>query len=159
MRSDRRPAPPGAATDAGAYDWSRFGRHRLRTPAAIVIDTPLALAGQAWTATMWPDARLPGGWGRLVWELDPQAARGWLLPEALAMGDIIEFGVNSPSRSLRWYGIVDSYDVDAWLTLQGPYPHPATAHHDAERLLAPLRYSNPLRPPTDRICSRSPRRR
>jgi hypothetical protein len=39
---------------------------------------------------------------------------------------------------------MDSYEVDRWATLQGPYPQPADAHDAAQQLLALERYVTPL---------------
>jgi hypothetical protein len=35
---------PAAQFDVGFHDWSRFGRHRLRAPASVVIDVPIPRA-------------------------------------------------------------------------------------------------------------------
>ncbi|MFZ6003038.1 MAG: hypothetical protein ACOYXM_03825 [Actinomycetota bacterium] len=139
--TDPSPRPP--ADDGGpttGYDWTRFGRHRLRTPAAVVIDHPLDPAG--WAATVWADPTEPGGWTRLSWE-PTHTVGGWALPPRLALGDLVEFGTHTRPEA-RWYGIVDSYEPDGWLTLQGPYPLPDAAAQDATRLLAAERYLPPL---------------
>ena len=126
-----------------AYDWNRRGRHRLRTPAAVVIDLPVPTAVDAhvWVATIWPDAQA-GGWARALWE--PESRRGWHLPMELAAGDVIEFGADTPARPVRWFGIMDSYEPDRWATIQGPYPTPTDAWNDAQRLLALERFLPPL---------------
>ncbi len=159
------------ATSASSYDWVRFGRHRFRTPGAVVVDSPLPLAGAGWMATVWPDAAVPGGWARMLWQPDPACGRGWLIPDRLALGDVLEFGAHRPGgdahspagADARWYGILDSYEVAAWLTAQGPYPDPAAAFAEAERLLAGERYLPPLdtqqRHGSTRPCARHPRRR
>jgi len=156
------PAVVDSAMSASSYDWARFGRHRFRTPGAVVVDSPLPPAGAGWMATVWPDQLAPGGWGRMPWQPDPTYGRGWLIPERLALGDVLEFGAHGPADD-RWYGILDSYEVAAWLTVQGPYPEPAAALAEAERLLASERYlpaldTQPRREPT-RPCARQPRRR
>jgi hypothetical protein len=114
-------------------------------------------------ATVWPDARVAGGWGRMLWLPDPAYGRGWLIPDRLALGDVLEFGAASPGGDSCWYGILDSYEVAAWLTVQGPYPDPAAAFGEADRLLAGERYLPPLNtsPPSAsiRLCARHPRRR
>jgi hypothetical protein len=45
---------------------------------------------------------------------------------------------------------VDSYQVDRWATVQGPYEHPTRAFDEAQRLLALERFVEPLSadPPT-----------
>ncbi len=147
MRRHHEPAPdppPRPPVDTGGpsagYDWARFGRHRLRAPAAVIIDHPLDPAG--WAATVWADPTQPGGWTRLCWEQAPTAG-GWALPARLALGDVVEFGTHARPGA-RWYGIVDAYEPGGWLTLQGPYPHPDAAARDAARLLAAERYLPPL---------------
>ena len=92
--------------------------------------------------------------------------RGWLLPDRLTCGDVLEFGAHDSARSeaatsRRWWGIVDAY-LDGWrLTIQGPYAAPGDAHADAERLLALDRYQPPKttdEPSRPATCTR-PRRR
>lgn len=144
----RRPNrdPLSADPPVPAYDWGRFGRHRLRAPNATIIDLPVPIRGDAtvWVATTWPDPARPEGWARQVWTLDPVTRRGWQLPYELAAGDVIEFGADTPAGPVRWYGIMDSYEVDRWATVQGPYPHPAPAYDEAQRLLALERYVEAL---------------
>ncbi|MGH9228315.1 MAG: hypothetical protein ACRD07_06195 [Acidimicrobiales bacterium] len=70
------------------------------------------------------------------WDVDPRTGRGWVLPQRLAAGDVVEFGADGPAGPLCWYGVLDSYEYDRWLTVQGPYPSPAAAYDDAQRLLA-----------------------
>jgi hypothetical protein len=139
--TDPLPRPPvdQPGPDAG-YDWARFGRHRLRTPAAVIIDHPLDPAG--WVATVWADPSEPSGWTQLCWEHTPVAG-GWALPTRLALGDIVEFGTHARPDA-RWYGIVDAYEPGGWLTIQGPYSRPDAAAGDAARLLAAERYLPPL---------------
>lgn len=78
--------------------------------------------------------------GTGVWQPDPGTGRGWWLPDQLAAGDVIEFGADDHTGPVRWYGIMDSYEVDTWATVPGPHPHPAAAHDDAQRLLALERF-------------------
>lgn len=157
------PAVPDPALGASSYDWARFGRHRLRTPGAVVVDSPLLSAEPGWMATVWPDRLVRGGWGRMLWQRDPAYGRGWVIPDRLALGDVLEFGADGPSGGVRWYGILDSYEVAAWLTVQGPYPDPTAALAEADRLLAGERYLPPLdtdpRRASTRPCARHPRRR
>ena len=140
------PQPPSRRTEIAAsivYDWTRFGRHRLRAPAGLVIDSPVGVAAAGWLGTLWLSEN-DRGWSRMLWTPD-DAGGGWLVPGRLAGGDVLEFGNDTADRPVRWYGIVDSYDAVEWLILQGPYAHPADAHNDAQRLLAQLRYQMPLR--------------
>ena len=145
-----------------SYDWNRRGRHRLRAPAAVVIDLPVPAASDAhlWVATIWPDDRA-GGWARTLWEPDP-SRQGWRLPMELAAGDVIEFGADTPARPVRWFGIMDSYEPDRWATIQGPYPTPTDAWHDAQRLLALERFLPALpaeAPEASTPCDRTSRQR
>lgn len=140
----RRPEPTGPPPPH--YDFTRLGRHRLRAPNGAVIDLPVPVlpGARVWVATIWPDPQAPGGWGRHVWALDPVTGRGWQLPHQLAAGDVLEFGADAPVGPVRWYGIMDSYEVDRWATVQGPYEHPAAAYTEAQRLLALERFVEPL---------------
>lgn len=157
----RRLEPTGR-TPPPRYDFTRFGRHRLRAPNGAIIDLPVAVVpgAQVWVATIWPDPNAPGGWGRQLWSLDPLTGRGWQLPHQLAAGDIVEFGADTPAQPHRWYGIMDSYIVDEWATIQGPYEHPDVAIDHAQRLLALERFVEPLstEPPQPAMAS-SPARR
>lgn len=139
--SEARPQP-------GGYDWSRFGRHRLRAPASVVIEVPVPAdaSAQVWVASLWADPRAPGGWARMLWDVDPRTGRGWVLPQRLAAGDVLEFGADAPAGPPRWYGVLDSYEFDRWVTVQGPYPNPAAAYDDAQRLLALDRFLPALEP-------------
>lgn len=80
----------------------------------------------------------------MLWHPD-RGHGGWTIPARLAGGDVLEFGADHDGRPVRWYGIVDSYDAAEWLTVQGPYPDPAVAHHHAEGILARLRFAPPIR--------------
>jgi hypothetical protein len=150
----RCPPPPG-------YDWTRFGRHVFRVAGNTVIDfpVPIVAGSAAWIAQVWPDARHNRGWAGWAWQPDPVQGRGWLLPERLSYGDVIEFGVDRqtgrlrPTESARWWGIVTSYDGERLLTIQGPYPSPSDAHLNAEQILGADRYEAPGPPPD---CGRSP---
>lgn len=147
-----------ASTPHGGYEWSRFGRHRLRASAGVLIDSPLGPAGHGWLGTLWL-AGEPLAWARMLWT--PHAdLGGWTIPARLAGGDVIEFGADRAGQVVRWYGIVDSYDAVEWLTLQGPYPDPCAAHQHAVQLLAQDRYEPPLRARsvrTSQRCRRVPR--
>lgn len=138
------------------YDWGQFGRHRLRAPSAMIVDLPIPVASGAhvWVGTLWPDERVAGGWGRAVWDVDPVRG-GWCLPGHLAAGDVLEFGADTLGCPVRWFGIMDSYEPDRWVTVQGPYASPAVAWVEAQRLLAferflPALSSEPVAARTDR---------
>lgn len=152
---NRRPEATGQPPPAQHYDFSRLGRHRLRAPNGAVIDLPVPIVpgARVWVATIWPDPNAPGGWARQVWALDTATGRGWQLPLQLAAGDVLEFGADTPAAPVRWYGIMDSYAVNEWATMQGPYEHPAAAHEQAQRLLALERFVEPLsaEPPTPAV--------
>lgn len=148
---------PEHATSPRPYDWSRFGCHRLRAPAATLVDSPLGYDEHGWLATIWPAPASALGWTRLVWSAD-SINGGWTLPARIAGGDVVEFGADRDGRIVRWYGIVDSYDAVEWLTLRGPYPEPGAAHADAERLLARLRFEPARRTRASRPpCTRTRR--
>lgn len=154
-----RHIPPPPAASPGPYDWARFGRHRLRAPEGILIDLAVTPAPVAvvWVATLWPDAASPAGWARQLWQPDP-SRHGWRLPGQLAAGDVVEFGADRPDRPVRWYGIIDSF-LNELLTIQGPYPHPAAAHDEAQRLLGAARFLPALQPAAPRAHSRRCHRR
>jgi len=129
----RHPTVPDDRVGASeGYDWSRFGRHRLRTAAAVLLDHPISPSG--WAATVWADSVDPSGWRGFRWE--PGAAGGWELPSRFVLGDVVELG----SGSARWVGVVDGYEPGGWLTLRGPYDDRTAAAADAERLLAAERF-------------------
>ncbi len=136
------PGPGGPFTQPDplpeAYDWNRFGRHRLRAPGSELTELPLAEIGPAlpWVASIWPDQRASDGWARMLWAPNLDTGHGWWLPSQLAAGDVLEFGADNEHQAVRWYGILDSYEYDRWVTVQGPYPAPDAAHDDARRLLA-----------------------
>ena len=146
---------PDHAGTLADYDWTRFGRHRLRVPAGNLIDAPLARSAQMWLGTMWPDNYSIGGWARMLWEPDLAHGRGWMVPARLSGGDVIEFGANQAGNLARWYGIIDSYDAVEWLTLQGPYTDPAAAFQDGERRLAEIRFQPAPNQRAHRPCTRS----
>lgn len=162
MRRHRPTAPEPPREQAApptrpAYDWSTFGRHRLRVPAGVLIDSPLGQPGHGWLATLWPQPDSEVNWARMLWEPDHSHGAGWVVPQRLAGGDVIEFGADRPGQLVRWYGIVDSYDAVEWLTVQGPYTDPQGAHDHAQALLAALRYQPPLRAASPRPpCTRRP---
>lgn len=167
MRPRRLPLPPeettppraanprGAPRAVAVYDWSRFGRHRLRVRDNVVLDTPGLTDAPApsWIATLWPDQNIPGAWARQQWAADSAGGRGWRIPVELAAGDVVEFGADTTYPD-RWYGIMDAYQPDQWATIQGPYDHPSDAYADAQRLLTAQRYLPALEPEPAPACVR-----
>jgi hypothetical protein len=133
-----------------------IGEHVLRHAGGRLIDTPdlppLSTRGAVWryVATLWPDRYERDGWGALVW--DP-AERGYFLPPALAVGDVIEFGIAvlaSNGRKLaehRWWGWLD-HSTDRALIVHGPYEHPTPAHVAARPTIDEVRLTQ-LDPPHD----------
>lgn len=122
--------PSSARTSV--YDWTRFGRHRLRAPAGVLVDSPLRVGPHLWLGTLWPSDDEPCGWARMLWHPDHDHG-GWTIPARLAGGDVLEFGADHDGHPVRWYGIVDSYDAVEWLTIQGPdqlSPNPAAVPFD-----------------------------
>lgn len=165
MRRRTQPTTParhaGPEPTATGYDWSRLGRHRLRAPIAVVIDVPVPIepGARPWVATVWPDPHTAGGWARDLWDVDHERS-GWALPGVLAAGDILEFGADTAAGPVRWYGIMDSFVEDSHMTVQGPYPGPAAAWTEAQRLLDIDRYRPPVssEPPAVVVDDRHRRR-
>ena len=142
--------PPRPHASEPTTGYHQFGKHRLRAPIGIVVDTPIPIAG-GWVGIIWPNptsAADSNAWSRHCWEPDLSGGRGWLIPERLALADIVEFG-SDPTGAQRWYGVVDSYDAGQWLTLQGPYPTPHDAHQAAQALFA-ANCHTPAAPPRAR---------
>lgn len=169
MRSRRtRPSDPGSRgpfTQSDplpeVYDWNRFGRHRLRAPGSVLVELPLDENGRAlpWVASVWPDQRATGGWTRMLWVPNLDTGHGWWLPSELAAGDVIEFGADNEHRAARWCGILDSYEYDRWVTVQGPYLAPDAAHNDARSLLALERFLPAIESRAPSASGRCPRGR
>ena len=124
MRTPTRTYRP--ATRRPRYDCARFGGHRLRAPTARSSTCP----------SRSPPARRCG-WRRS----GPTRTPRRLGPPALGRraGDRPRLAAPAPARRrrrprvrrrhrqhgpVRWYGIMDTYEVDRWATIQGPYPHP-----------------------------------
>ena len=136
------PPPPPPPPPSGGCGVSQFGAHGLRLVDGVLLDFPLPVPAGArcWVATVWPDHRSSAGWSALPWPLDVAGGRGWRWPPRIAVGDVIEFGVDQrPKRrkvvSTRWWGVIADYDGSWLLSAQGPYPSPAHAHEDAGRLI------------------------
>lgn len=108
-------------------------RVQLRSRAGVLLDLPFPPASTPWAATLRPDLRAPGGWSR--WDWTPIAPWGWVLPEHLALGDVVEFGGESSTTDRRWWGLVEAHEPDAWLTVIGPLPTADDAYALAQDLL------------------------
>jgi hypothetical protein len=108
-------------------------RIRLRSRAGVLLDLPFPPASMPWAATLRPDLRAPGGWSRSSWA--PSSPWGWVLPEHLALGDVVEFGGGSSTVDQRWWGLVETYEPDAWLSLIGPLATADDAHALSQSLL------------------------
>ena len=115
----------------------------LRVYHGVLIDTPLVpgWGSQAWAATVWPDDRAPGGWGRAVMPPGP-GGRGYVA-DGLTPGDVIEFGADYRRQTgrktfelvpRRWYGVALATAADHVVAF-GPFPGPEPARQWAERAL------------------------
>ena len=134
------PAPPTALRGPGG--WSGFGVHGLRLVDGSLLDFPLPVPAGAscWVATVWPDHRSPTGWAAQAWPPDQVGGRGWRWPPRIAVGDVVEFGVDKPAGrrrvvSTRWWGVIAAYDGSWMLSVQGPHLSPAHASEAAGRLI------------------------
>jgi hypothetical protein len=123
-----------------------------------VLDVPLRPppGAQLWAATLWPDHTQPSGWTRRRWPAGP-TGRG-LVPAALELADIVEFGAALPERRGRtgrrqptdvtcWYGYTEAITPDS-LTLRGPYPGPHQAHAAAQQAILQFTRSQQTPPGT-----------
>jgi hypothetical protein len=67
-----------------------------------------------------------------------------MIPEHLAVGDVIEFGARHTTTTtdgdLRWYGWL-RYATDVALVVAGPYTDPAAAWRDAAAATAQKRWA------------------
>jgi hypothetical protein len=75
----------------------------------------------------------------MAWPPDVTGGRGWRWPPRIAVGDVIEFGVDQWLKrrkivSSRWWGVIADYDGSG-SSVQGPYPSPAHAHVAAGNLI------------------------
>lgn len=132
------------ACDVAICDWvfRHAGGCLIETPdLPMPAPTPAGLPWR-WVATLWADRFQPDGWAVLEWSL---AERGWRLPAALAIGDIVEFGAtwsDAPrgiaGPTVRWYGWVD-HATDRALVVRGPYSHPADAAAGARMVVDEMR--------------------
>ena len=123
-------------------DFATLDRHVLRVAHRSLLDNPLDPdpGSHVWVATIWPDRQQPGGWGRLIWDRHP-SGRGWAIHPMTHLGDVIEFGADTPAQPDRWYGYVADAAA-SWLHLIGPFCFPADTHEDAGSSLARWRTSS-----------------
>ena len=136
------PPPPPPPPPSGGGGARQFGALGLRLVDGVLLDFPLPVPAGArcWVATVWPDHRSSAGWSALAWPPDVTGGRGWRWPPRIAVGDVMEFGVDQWLKrrkivSSRWWGVIADYDGSWLLSVQGPYPSPAHAHEDAGRLI------------------------
>lgn len=121
----------------------------FRHAGGALIDTPDLPIPQReradvfrWVATLWPDDTQPDSWAALEWTPAP---RGWWVPNSLAIGDVIEFGVTWSTRfgrqhTSRWFGWIERATAFA-VIVSGPYEHPECAIIDARPVVDELRLS------------------
>jgi len=152
------------------YSWNR--RHRRRG-SVVTASAPLHRWSSTCRSRRCRTSRSRSCGPTLGWPAVDRGCRGrstrapagaWVLPQPLAAGDVIEFAATTVGGWTRWHGVIDAYEVDRWLTVQGPHPDAATAHDDAQRLLGLERFLPALdaeprgadigrctrRPPTER---------
>jgi hypothetical protein len=117
-------------------DFANLDRHDLRVAHGSLLDNPLdpGPGSHVWIATIWPDRQQPGGWGRLIWGRHP-SGRGWTIHPLTHLGDVIEFGADSPVQADRWYAYVTEA-CETTMTAVGPFAGPSEAHTDAEGFLS-----------------------
>ena len=117
-------------------DFTTLDRHVLRVAHGSLLDKPLdpAPGSQVWVATIWPDREQFGGWGRLVWDRHP-SGRGWAIHPMTHLGDVVEFGADSPAGSDRWYAYLTE-ETEIGLCVVGPFPGPFEALTDGEGFLS-----------------------
>lgn len=114
-------------------EFTTLDRHVLRVAHGSLLDNPLDPdpGSSVWVATIWPERQQPGGWGRLVWSRH-RSGRGWTIHPLTHLGDVIEFGADTTTAIVRWYGYVQDADADAVsLSVVGPFNTPADARQDA----------------------------
>jgi hypothetical protein len=165
-RCHRQTPPTSSVFTVGATDMNVHTGHLAAEPVGewvfrhaggCIIDAPDMTTIEAcfetpyrWVATMWPDTRRPDGWGVLEWQV---AERGWVIPQSLAVGDVIEFGITWADHprgidgpTVRWFGWLDNTTTRA-LIIHGPYHHPTNAAAAARPLIDEIRLDQ-LAPPT-----------
>lgn len=116
-------------------DYSQLDRHVFRVALGTIVDFPLhpTPGATVWAATMWPDIRNGNTWARTLWTAGPRG-RGFNLDPLIHLGDVIEFGADTPTVQNRWYGYVvhaDAYTISA----VGPFDNPDQAGVDGRNSL------------------------
>ncbi len=126
------------------------GEWVFRFAGGCLIDTPdLPAGGYRWASTLW--LATPGQWSRLMWV---QGERGWMLPNTLMSGDVVEFGVTPLDKHRRpvardttlWYGWLQ-HATDRAIVVHGPYPTPGDALTAARPLIDEVRLAQLMLPP------------
>ncbi len=107
----------------------------------ITVDNPPAWQPWRWIATVWPDQYRPDGWAAFEWA---QGERGWILPDTLAVGDVIEFGLawfDASGQCVcvhRWFGWMP-YATHYALVVTGPFEDPRLAFAEARSAIDEIR--------------------
>ncbi len=116
-------------------DYQPLDRHLFRVAHDTILDFPLhpAPGARVWAATMWNDLHHGSAWGRTMWQTGP-GGRGFILDRYIHLGDVIEFGADTPSMFDRWYGYAIHADKVS-ITLIGPFHTPDLAADDGRRSL------------------------
>lgn len=151
--SSLAPLPPPAPPPSGGGGVSQFGAHGLRLVDGVLLDFPLPVpvGARCWVATVWPDHRSASGWAAVAWPPDLTGGRGWRWPARIAVGDVVEFGVDRRTgrrkvASSRWWGVIVDYDGSWLVSVQGPHPSPGHAQEAAGQLIQARRQPAPNPP-------------
>ena len=116
-------------------DYNQLDRHVFRVAQGTILDFPLhpTPGATVWAATIWPDIRNGNTWARTLWAAGP-GGRGFNLDPLIHLGDVIEFGADTPNRQHRWYGYVVHADAVS-ITAVGPFTNPHEAGLDGRNSL------------------------
>ena len=118
----------------------------IEFPPLQLPPPPSGCGVRAWVASMWRDPTMASGWAHQEWA---KADRGWQLPDHLAVGDVLEFGLVAFSlhdgRPLdgwqqRWYGWL-RYCTDLAIVVEGPHRDALAAEAAANATVTELRLS------------------
>jgi hypothetical protein len=121
----------------------------LRVHHGMLIDAPMVPTpgSRTWAATVWPDQRAPGGWGRAV--MAPGLTGRGYLADGITPGDVVEFGADYPTQTgrkriemvaRRWYGVILA-TAPTHVVACGPFPGPEPARQWAEAAMLAWRRS------------------